>query len=192
MSFLSKRKENKSNGYEPSAQRIGVALLVGDDVRRHFFWGNRQRPVHLMIWRADQKTVEEVNARGPFVELGPQPAEAQQGRAKGLWKDGQWALVVVRPLKTGDKGDAQFGEGRLIPMAFNVWDGTNGEHGLIMSLSPWYYVILEAPTSVLAYVASLLGAVGLRLVFFRRDRIYRSMRCTARQDEGSRSRSAPA
>ena len=182
---------------KPNTFRDQLALQfpvkpVEGSVKPHFFWGNRQRPVHLMVWRADQETVEEVNARGPFAELTPQPAEAQQGRAKSSWKDGQWNLVVVRPLKTGDKDDAQFGEGRLIPMAFNVWDGTNGEHGLIMSLSPWYYVILEAPTSVLAYVASLLGAVGLGLVFFRLNRKYHPMRGTARQDEGSRSRSAPA
>ena len=31
-------------------------------------------------------------------------------------------------------------------MALNAWDGSNGEHGQIMSLSTWHYVLfLETP-----------------------------------------------
>ncbi len=160
-------------------------------VKPHFLWGDRRRPVHLMIWGADREAVEELNARGPFVELAPQPPEAQQSKAKSAWKDGQWKLVVLRPLTTGDKDDVQFEEGRLIPISFNVWDGSNGEHGLIMSLSPWYYVTLEAPTPVVAYLVSLLGAAGLGLVFFRLNRKYRSLQGGTREGGGHQRGSAP-
>ena len=72
-------------------------------------------------------------------------------------------------LRTGDKNDVQFETGVFIPMAVNAWDGSNGEHGLIMSLSTWLYVFLEAPVPITVYIYAALaflivGLVGLWLV----------------------------
>ena len=64
-----------------------------------------------------------------------------------------------RPLMTEDRGDVQFVPGVFIPMALNAWDGSNGEHGLIMSLSSWYHVILSAPTPTGVYVYAILGVL---------------------------------
>ena len=75
---------------------------------------------------------------------------------------------MKRPLKTEDKSDVQFAAGQFIPMSVNAWDGSNGEHGLIMSLSTWHYVFIEAPTPMSVYVYTLLavllvGALGFWL-----------------------------
>ena len=51
-------------------------------------------------------------------------------------------MVMKRPRITEDKNDVQFVAGKFIPMSMNAWDGSNGEHGLIMSLSTWYYVLI--------------------------------------------------
>ena len=67
---------------------------------------------------------------------------------------------MKRPLKTEDKNDVQFEKGRFIPMALNVWDGSNGEHNLLMSLSTWNYVILESATPAKVYLYTLLGIIG--------------------------------
>jgi hypothetical protein len=72
-------------------------------------------------------------------------------------------------LRTEDKNDVQFEAGRFIPLALNAWDGSNGEHGLIMSLSSWYYVFLEAPTPISVYLYTILailisGALGFWLM----------------------------
>jgi hypothetical protein len=38
---------------------------------------------------------------------------------------------MARPLITEDGNDVQFQTGQFIPMVVNVWDGSNGEHGLL-------------------------------------------------------------
>ena len=53
--------------------------------------------------------------------------------------------MMKRKLLTDDRGDVQFNKGQFIPLALNAWDGSNGEHGRVMSLSSWYNVLLEAP-----------------------------------------------
>ncbi len=80
------------------------------------------------------------------------------------------------PLLTDDRNDIQFVKGRFIPLALNAWDGSNGEHGLIMSLSTWHSVILEAPVPIKIYLYTLLavlasGALGLWLVRKERRRV---------------------
>ena len=64
---------------------------------------------------------------------------------------------MKRSLKRLDRNDIQFDEGKFIPIALNAWDGSNGDHGLIMSLSSWYYLLLEKETPMHAYIYALLG-----------------------------------
>ena len=69
----------------------------------------------------------------------------------------------------GSTFDVQFQPGVFIPMALNAWDGSNGEHGLIMSLSSWYFVFLEAPTPTKIYLYAIFaflitGGLGLWLM----------------------------
>jgi hypothetical protein len=45
-------------------------------------------------------------------------------------------------------------------MSMNAWDGSNGEHGLIMSLSTWHYVLIETPTPMNVYVYAVLAALA--------------------------------
>jgi hypothetical protein len=88
---------------------------------------------------------------------------------KATWDQGRWTVVMKRPLQTGDKNDVQFQKGIFTPMSVNAWDGSNGEHGLIMSLSTWHYVFLEAPTPMTVYVYAVLafliaGGLGIWLM----------------------------
>ena len=76
---------------------------------------------------------------------------------------------MKRPLTTEDRNDVQFNKGQFIPVAVNAWDGSNGEHGTVMSLSTWHYVFLEASTPISVYIYTLLavlvtGALGFWLV----------------------------
>src|SRR2546425_9784349 len=41
---------------------------------------------------------------------------------------------------------SQFEAGRAIPVAFFVWDGSNGEHDTRMAVSAWYFLALDQPT----------------------------------------------
>ncbi len=139
----------------------------------HFFRGSSSDQVYLMVWKADQaeageRGTEEGNARGWKQAIKPQPEDAQQVLGGAVWDQGRWTVVMKRPLQTGGRGDVQFEPGVFIPMALNAWDGSNGEHGLIMSLSSWYFVFLEAPTPNKIYIYAVLaflitGGLGLWL-----------------------------
>ncbi|HSG95757.1 MAG TPA: ethylbenzene dehydrogenase-related protein, partial [Afifellaceae bacterium] len=143
-------------------------------VKPHFLRGTSSNPVHLWTWKADLESgdgtsAEEAIARGWRQPPKAQPADAHQVSAKGVWREGRWRVVMKRPLLTDDSNDVQFRPGVFTPMALNAWDGSNGEHGLIMSLSTWYFVLIEAPTPARIYFYTALaflfaGAVGYGLV----------------------------
>ena len=169
----------------PGVFRDAVALqfpvnILGGPEKPHFIRGDSRHPVNLWTWKADwQKSgkgssVEEADAKGFDKPLVPQPPEGQKARGQGIWKNGKWKVVVLRSRITDDKKDVQFAEkGEIIPMAFNVWDGSNGEHGLIMSLSSWTYIYLETSTSLMAYPFALFGVLligGLEVWFIRKTR----------------------
>ena len=134
----------------------------------HFYRGSTSDQVHLWVWKADQDATEEGNARGWKQPIKAQAEDQQQIAGKATWDQGRWTVVMKRPLKTDDKNDVQFAKGVFIPMSLNAWDGSNGEHGLIMSLSTWHYVVLEAATPVSVYIYAVLafliiGALGVWL-----------------------------
>lgn len=134
--------------------------------RPHFFRGDSGNPVNLWLWKSDmeeagQTSLEDANASGYKQPLKVQAQEDQQIKGKGVWKDGVWLVVMKRPLTTSGKSDVQFERGMFIPFSLNAWDGSNGEHSLIMSLSTWNYVVMEAPTPVNVYIYTLLGIIGI-------------------------------
>ena len=140
----------------------------------HFYRGSSSDQVHMWVWKADQdaagkRGTEEGNARGWKQPIKPQAEDGQQVMGKAKWDQGRWTVVMKRPLNSGDKNDVQFERGIFVPMSVNAWDGSNGEHGLIMSLSTWHYVFLEAPTPMSVYVYAVLaflvaGALGIWLM----------------------------
>ena len=152
------------------AVRLQFPLTVARGPERpHFFLGNPGRPVALWHWRAGARAtggaaVVKERAEGFRTPLVALPADAQDVRGRGVWRDGRWRVVLTRALAPGDpRTDVTFTPGRLLPFAVQAWDGANGEHGLRMSLSSWSYVVLDAPAPVTAYLLPLLGValVGL-------------------------------
>lgn len=135
----------------------------------HFYRGSSSDQVHLLVWKADlaeagKTGTQEGNARGWKQPIRAQAPDAQQVTGQAKWDQGRWSIVMKRPLETGDKNDVQFSKGVFIPMSVNAWDGSNGEHGLIMSLSSWYFVVLEASTPVSVYLYALLAFVVIGLL----------------------------
>lgn len=144
----------------------------------HFYRGSSSDQVHLWVWKSDlaeagERATVEGNTRGWRQPIKDQSEEAQQITGGATWDQGRWSVVMRRPLRTEDKSDVQFEPGVFIPMALNAWDGSNGEHGLIMSLSSWYFVFLEAPTPMRIYINAALAFLimgGLGLWLARRER----------------------
>lgn len=154
---------NLGNFRDSIAMQFPVKI-TGGIKKPYFFRGNSRNPVNLWIWKADRaaagkSAVEETNATGHKRPLILQPSDKQQVKSSSIWRDGRYKLVMKRPLHTSDEMDAQFEEGRRIPVAINAWDGSNGEHGMIMSLSAWHYLFLEASTPLKVYIYVFLGIV---------------------------------
>ena len=145
------------------ALQFPVKLSKGTK-KPHFFRGDAGNPVNLWHWKADrtatgERAVEDSVARGYKQPIKAQAEEQQNVLSRSVWEGGRYKVMMKRPLKTEDKNDVKFEEGKFIPLALNAWDGSNGEHGLIMSLSSWHYLFLEAPKPMNVYIYALLGVL---------------------------------
>lgn len=127
---------------DAAAIQFSVKIPEGPE-KPHFFLGNPGKPVNLWTWKADGQgdraratPVEEGNATGYKTPFTVQPPGSQNVQGKGVWSNGRWKVVMKRTLlpKDPDK-DVPFERGKLIPLAFHAWDGSNGETGLQRSIS---------------------------------------------------------
>ena len=137
--------------------------------RPYFLQGDARRPAYMWSWRSDQDRAVEIVAHG----LGTgqeQPASSQQVRAEASWADGEWRVLFRRSLSTPDSAaDLQLPRATVVPVAFQAWDGDNGEAGNQAAVSTWYFLALEETVPVTVFVtpfaAFLLTAVlGLVMV----------------------------
>jgi hypothetical protein len=78
--------------------------------------------------------VQELVAEG-FGTLTAQSEAVADGR--GVWKDGRWAVVFVRPLKTDDPLDVQLSPGAQTQYSLAVWDGAHSDVGGRKQWSNW-------------------------------------------------------
>ncbi|MBI4592892.1 MAG: c-type cytochrome [Candidatus Rokubacteria bacterium] len=152
------------------AIRLQFPLKIPEGPERpHFFLGGRGRPVALWHWKAD---LNEAGDRRVVKELGEgfekpiieQPGEAQDVSGTGAWADGRWRVVMTRPLVPKDRArDVALEPGRLVPFAIQVWDGSNGEKDLMLSLSSWNFLVLATAPPLAAYVFPVfaVAVVGL-------------------------------
>lgn len=169
---------NKQEEVFRDAVSIQFPTKIPESLKKPYFaMGDSSGAVNLWSWKAywhegfgsvieapvtEPGIVSELNAKG-FKNVVLQPAESQNVTGKGVYQNGSWRVVLKRTLKTEDvKGDMQFEIGKLIPVAFAVWDGSNSDVGGLKSISSWYYVSLEKPVpkTVFAYVlvAIVIGA----------------------------------
>lgn len=154
-------------GRYPDAAEVMIPVhLGGGPVLPHFVYGDAGRPVDLWRWRAEHAygaggpEVVELRADGADAPPEPHAPESQLSTGTGAWTEGRWSVVIRRPLRTDDAaGEVQLGAGQLVPVAFHVWEGANGETGLRMSLSSWMYLDLREPAALTAYLGVLAAVV---------------------------------
>ncbi|TDJ17097.1 MAG: c-type cytochrome [Deltaproteobacteria bacterium] len=113
----------------------------------YFLMGDRRRPVDAWQWSANGRT-ETFLARGmDAVTPRTSPVKSQ-----GVYRDGQYRVVLRRSLKAGQDNEVEFSPGTMIPIAWNVWDGQEGEDGKRRAVSRWYYLLLEPETPLLTWL----------------------------------------
>ena len=133
----------------------------------YFLGGSTRKPVYIWRWTSDPMRVEEGTETG----LGKvTPLAATRVTQTSRFADGQWQVLLARPLASTDTVQApRFGTGRAIPVAFYAADGSNGEDDVRGAVSAWYAVYLDVPTPTRVFVAplamiALTAGLGLLLV----------------------------
>ena len=163
------RFENQGQDDEPS-DRVAVlfpAQELEEGVKPYFLMGDRRRPVDSWRWSAGTGT-ETFLARGmDAVSPRTSPVNGQ-----GAYRDGQYRVVLRRRLRADQENEVGFSPGRMIPIAWNVWDGENAEDGKRRAISRWYYLLLEPETPLATWIWPLVVVfltaggemIGLRLL----------------------------
>jgi len=163
------RFENSGGEGEPS-DRVSVlfpAQELQEGKKPYFLMGDRKRAVDSWQWSAASGT-ETFLARG----LDAVTPRASPVTGKGVYRDGQYRVILRRSLEAGLDDEVEFTPGRMIPIAFNVWDGERAEDGKQRAISRWYYLLLEPETPwttwlwpiVVIVLAAGAEVVGLRLL----------------------------
>lgn len=87
-------------------------------------------------------SVENANAVGPQT-LVSRSLEDQSVTGRGVWDGTRWTVVFVRSLKTNSDDDVQFKTGGTYPVAFAVWNGSQGDRNGQKMVSTWYQLTLK-------------------------------------------------
>lgn len=104
-----------------------------DDPRSHE-WFIAKQAGNPMSQFYRKEPVEELIAEG-YGSLTTQPESVS--RAKGVWANGKWSVVIIRPLKSADANDFQFSPSGKTTIAFAAWDGGAGNVGPRKNHSFW-------------------------------------------------------
>jgi len=96
-----------------------------EDERSHDWFPAKQAGNPVSQFGREQP-VQELLAEG-WGTLTTQPRSVSTG--EGRWKDGEWSVVISRPLTSDDEIDYQFAAGESGQAAFAVWDGSKRQRG---------------------------------------------------------------
>jgi DMSO reductase family type II enzyme heme b subunit len=138
--------QSQPDGKEVHADVVALQLppSVGTGTERpYFLLGDESDAVYQLRWE-NGKGPLEVTANGPGKVTAVAGSEAT---GKGVFQNGQYRVVIKRPLASKDGNRITFQPGVFTPIAFQAWDGGAGEAGTKMSLTSWYYLRLEEPQS---------------------------------------------
>jgi hypothetical protein len=69
----------------------------------------------------------------------------QHAQGKGVWKNGQWSVVITRPMVSDDGNAPRLTAGDRTVVSFAAWEGGNREVGARKSWAPWLPLVIAAP-----------------------------------------------
>lgn len=157
---------SQPDGKEVFADALSLQFppSVGTGTERpYFLMGDDSEAVYLLRWESGKAV--EATANGP---AKIKPVQGSEATATGVFHQGQYRVVLKRPMVSKDATRLTFQPGVFTPIAFQAWDGGAGESGTKMSLTSWYYLRLEEPQSnrrfVIPPVVALLTLAAMLLV----------------------------
>ena len=159
--------ESKGDGKQTFPDAIELQFppqITAGTERPYFLMGDGSDAVYLLRWEQG-KGIGEASANGPAKRAAIAGGEAT---GKVVFANGQYRLVIKRPLAAKGDGRPTFQPAVFTPVAFHAWDGGSGETGPKMSLTSWYYLRLEEPQSsrkfIIPPVVALLTLAAMVLV----------------------------
>jgi DMSO reductase family type II enzyme heme b subunit len=159
--------ESKGDGKATFSDAISVQFppqITPGTERPYFLMGDDSEAVYLLRWEQG-KGVMEAAANGPAKIA---PIKGGEASGKATYANGQYRLVMKRPLVAQGTERPTFRPALFTPVAFHAWDGGAGETGTKMSLTSWYYSRLEEPQSrrkfVIPPVVALLTLAAMVLI----------------------------
>ena len=119
------------------------ASNLGSAEKPYFLNGDEGHPVNMWKWSSwPTKTIRQI-ARG-IGNIKPKTDKVNSLSSNFRFIYGQYQLVIKRKLARQDEsGETQFSQQKPTPIAFNVWDGTEGETGSKKAISSWFEIILQ-------------------------------------------------
>jgi len=75
--------------------------------------------------------------------ITPQRPELQNVEGYGVWKDGEWTVVFIRPMQSDSKWDVDFNRKDPILVALAVWDGVKEDRNGRKVVSVWQRLNIE-------------------------------------------------
>ena len=150
----------------PKPDMVAIQLPTGQGTgdRPYFLMGDGSEPVYLLRWE-NGPGVREMAASGPS-KLSPLEGSTATGQA--VYDNGQYRLVIKRPLQGKDAQRLTFRPAVFTPVAFQAWDGGAVETGTRMSLTSWYNLRLEEAQSnrrfIIPPVVALLSLAAMVLI----------------------------
>lgn len=160
--------EKLSEGGELNPDAIGIQLpqTIPTSMQKPYFGhGDKEMGVNMLYWGAgskDKKDKAAIYDAGGVGNKTERPADKSGFTAVGQYEKGVWKVMMVRSLKTSEKTDLQFEEGKFIPLALANWDGSNLEKGSKHTITTWYWLLLEPAVGNEIYIYP--GAVAFILV----------------------------
>ncbi len=125
------------------AVQFPVSWKSPGDPKPYFLNGDSEHPVNLWVWKSHPMKTVETNSRG-MTAFEDQAQTGQAVQSKAVYEFGEYRLVMKRKLNTGDTDhDAQFQAGGSMPIAFNIWEGSQKETGSKKAISSWFQLELK-------------------------------------------------
>ncbi|HUP24873.1 MAG TPA: c-type cytochrome [Thermoanaerobaculia bacterium] len=132
-------------------------FLFGDSTAAVDLWF-----VDLARAAGDAVPVRQLVGRG---SADLEPVVGDRFEARASYVDGEWRLLIKRPLDAISGVD--FRQDLFVPIAFSVWDGFNRERGNKRAVSQWFYVYAEPremPSPVRPMVTAALAVLAVELL----------------------------
>ena len=125
-----KRADRKIANINQFTDGVAVQFAIERDPETSVLMGGGGKLVDVWHWTASKDRAQNFIADG-FGTLTPM--EKQAVSAKSQYANGRWTVVFRRSLKAADESWVKFvgvqgsGGSAVYPVAFAVWDGSNGE-----------------------------------------------------------------